>query len=118
MVGTFAALFTLTDAFNLPSGTVSISMPKVIGYVAVAVLAAMAASGGTALLVERVAYRPLRRRNAPTLVFLISAIGASMAMSEGSRSGAGATRSPFLTCSCRRPSSRSSTRMSRTSRSW
>ena len=35
------------------------------------------AGGAVAFLLERVAYRPLRRRNAPRLAFLISAIGAS-----------------------------------------
>ena len=35
-----------------------------------------------ALLVERVAYRRLRRRNAPPLVALISAIGASFVLGE------------------------------------
>ena len=40
----------------------------------------MAASGGTAVLVERIAYRPLR--NSPTLVPLISAIGVSFALQD------------------------------------
>ncbi|MGI8407312.1 MAG: branched-chain amino acid ABC transporter permease, partial [Actinomycetota bacterium] len=35
------------------------------------------ASGGAALLLERVAYRPLRRRGAARLSFLIAAVGAS-----------------------------------------
>src|SRR4051794_12769717 len=35
------------------------------------------AGGMVAFLLERVAYRPLRRRNAPRLAFLITAIGAS-----------------------------------------
>ncbi len=42
----------------------------------------MIASGGTALLLERVAYRPLRRRGASRLAALISAIGASFALQE------------------------------------
>ena len=33
--------------------------------------------GATAFVLERVAYRPLRKRNAPRLTYLISAIGAS-----------------------------------------
>ena len=40
----------------------------------------MAAAGGMAVLVERVAYRPLR--NSPTLVALISAIGVSFALQD------------------------------------
>jgi branched-chain amino acid transport system permease protein len=42
----------------------------------------MFASGGTALLLERVAYRPLRKRGASRLAALISAIGASFALQE------------------------------------
>jgi branched-chain amino acid transport system permease protein len=42
-----------------------------------------AASGALiAFLLERVAYRPLRRRGAPKLAFLISAIGASFLLSQ------------------------------------
>lgn len=82
MVGTFATLFTLqglglgSDDPVPPAGTL-------ILFLAIAVVVAMLASGVTALVVERVAYRPLRKRNAPTLVFLISAIGMSIAISEG-----------------------------------
>jgi branched-chain amino acid transport system permease protein len=46
----------------------------------VAMIAAGAASMGTALLVERIAYRPLR--NAPRLAPLISAIGVSVLLSH------------------------------------
>jgi branched-chain amino acid transport system permease protein len=42
----------------------------------------MAFSGGAALVLERVAYRPLRKRGATRLAALISAIGASFAISE------------------------------------
>ena len=43
-------------------------------------------------MIERVAYRPLRKRNAPPLAFLITAIGASIAISEA-----------FGICTRRRP---------------
>ena len=42
----------------------------------------MICSGGTAVLLERVAYRPLRKRGATRLAALISAIGASLAIGE------------------------------------
>jgi branched-chain amino acid transport system permease protein len=42
----------------------------------------MAASGGAAVLLELIAYRPLRVRNAPRLAALISAIGASVFLQE------------------------------------
>ena len=53
-----------------------------VGYLLVGLVFAAVWSGVTALAVEFVAYRPLRRRNAPRLVFLITAIGASVAISE------------------------------------
>jgi branched-chain amino acid transport system permease protein len=43
---------------------------------------AMATSGLIAVGLERFAYRPLRKRNAPPLISLISAIGASFVLSE------------------------------------
>lgn len=45
----------------------------------------MAFSGAAAVVLERLAYRPLRKRNSPRLVFLISAIGASFMISEAVR---------------------------------
>jgi len=42
----------------------------------------MGASAITAVILERIAYRPLRRRNAPRLAFLISAIGMSLFLQE------------------------------------
>jgi branched-chain amino acid transport system permease protein len=59
-----------------------------LGFVAVALVILLglfsgAASGaGVAYTLERVAYRPLRRRGAPKLAFLISAIGASFLLSQ------------------------------------
>jgi branched-chain amino acid transport system permease protein len=53
-----------------------------IMYLGVALIVGMLVSGGTALTLERVAYRPLRKRNAPALVFLITAIGASFVLQE------------------------------------
>jgi branched-chain amino acid transport system permease protein len=52
-------------------------------FVIIAGLLSGAVSGAViAFLLERVAYRPLRRRGAPKLAFLISAIGASFFLSQ------------------------------------
>src|SRR3978361_2019335 len=52
-------------------------------FVVIAGLLSGAAVGAAvAFLLERVAYRPLRRRGAPKLAFLISAIGASFFLSQ------------------------------------
>jgi branched-chain amino acid transport system permease protein len=81
MIGTFAAInvwgwLGLTTASKLPS------LGAGIGFLAIGFLAAIVASGITALVVELAAYRPLRRRNAPPLAFLITAIGASLVIQQ------------------------------------
>lgn len=81
MVGTFAAVLTWNrlgqDQNSAPPGPLA-----VLGLIAAGLVVAALASGLTALGVELVAYRPLRRRNAPPLAFLITAIGTSVALSE------------------------------------
>lgn len=53
------------------------------GWLVFAILAGMTAAGTTAVVVERIAYRPLR--NAPRLVPLISAIGVSFFLQDAIR---------------------------------
>jgi branched-chain amino acid transport system permease protein len=81
MVGTYAALITW-GFFGLDENSATPSTGAVIGYLVLGVLAAAVISGIAAVIVELVAYRPLRRNNAPPLAFLITAIGASLAISE------------------------------------
>jgi branched-chain amino acid transport system permease protein len=81
MMGTFAAL-TVWGIFGLNQNSRTPSVGLVIGYLVIGLVAAIIVSGLTALTVELVAYRPLRRRNAPPLAFLITAIGASLVISE------------------------------------
>lgn len=81
MVGTFACLLAW-GWFGLDQNSPTPGTGAVIGLLIVGILAAVAVSGVTALVVELVAYRPLRRRNAPPLAFLITAIGASVVISE------------------------------------
>jgi branched-chain amino acid transport system permease protein len=73
MSGGFASLFILQAAIgsSQPHGIAS------VGFVALGVVGGGIGGALVAYLLERVAYRPLRRRNAPRLAFLISAIGAS-----------------------------------------
>jgi len=80
MFGTFAVAWV----FVLFHGTESVnwSLGKAVPILLVALVAAMLLSAGIALLLERVAYRPLINKNAPKLIALISAIGASFALSE------------------------------------
>jgi branched-chain amino acid transport system permease protein len=79
IAGAFALYFTLT-ALGFGGGAPDISVVALIGDLVLAAAVAMIASGIVAILLERVAYRPLRKRNAPPLVFLITAIGASFAI--------------------------------------
>jgi len=83
LVGLFAQYFVLQAiGFSPSADAYDQGIPLTVLYLSVALIAAMAASGGTAVLLERVAYRPLRRRGAPPLVFLITAIGASLVISQ------------------------------------
>jgi len=78
MIGAFAGLFAIIQlGITAPLGGLAL-----IGTLLVLFLAAMAASGGAAIVLERVAYRPLRRRGAGRLAALISAIGASIFLQE------------------------------------
>ncbi|HMO53996.1 MAG TPA: branched-chain amino acid ABC transporter permease [Tepidiformaceae bacterium] len=71
MLGSFAGYGVLVGL-----GGNDISGPMVALALFVALLGAMCASAGTSVIVERIAYRPLR--NAPRLAPLISAIGVSI----------------------------------------
>jgi branched-chain amino acid transport system permease protein len=63
MVGAYIGFFALTS-YNLP-------FP-------IAFITAALGAAALAILVERIAYNPLRKRNAPYLYFIISAMGASI----------------------------------------
>jgi branched-chain amino acid transport system permease protein len=78
MVGTWTVLGVYT-VLGVGSGA---GFMMVIGATLLALLAAMLASAGTALAVERIAYRPLRKKGAPPLIFLITGIGCSMVLVE------------------------------------
>ncbi|GAA2039814.1 branched-chain amino acid ABC transporter permease [Catenulispora yoronensis] len=76
MSGAFGGVFMLTALIGnkgkVPSGFAAFE------YTALALLAGAAVGALIAFSLERVAYRPLRQRHAPKLVYLITAIGASI----------------------------------------
>jgi branched-chain amino acid transport system permease protein len=78
MIGTVAALFTIT--------TIGVSAPLgglgLIGMLILLAVVGMVVSGGAAMALEYVAYRPLRRKGASRLAALISAIGASLFLQQ------------------------------------
>lgn len=78
MVGTMAML----GALNLLSIHSQLGGAKLVGVLLVCVIVAMLACGLTAVVLERVAYRPLRLRGSSRLAALISAIGASFVLQE------------------------------------
>jgi branched-chain amino acid transport system permease protein len=84
MLGMFGAYFALDIILGFtPSGDAyRKGIALTILYLGIAMLAAMAVSGLAALGLEAVAYRPLRRRNARPLTFLITAIGMSFVLQE------------------------------------
>jgi branched-chain amino acid transport system permease protein len=77
-IGVFATTFAI-DGMGITSTKAGLGL--VVTLVAL-LLIAMGASGLAALTMERVAYRPLRRRNAPRLTALITAIGISLVVQE------------------------------------
>ncbi len=81
MIGVFASLFAfhglgIGDADPAKTGAI------LIFTLVVVMLISMVASGLAALAMERIAYRPLRRRGAPRLAALITAIGISLFLQE------------------------------------
>ncbi len=80
MFGQFATLMLL--GFRPSGDAYDEGIGLTILYLGVALIGGMVVSGGAAVALERVAYRPLRRRGAPALVFLITAIGASFVLQE------------------------------------
>ena len=83
MLGMFGQYAVLLLLGFTPSGNVySEGVVMTCFYLGIAMIGGMAVSGGAAVGLERLAYRPLRKRNAPSLVFLITAIGASFVLQE------------------------------------
>ncbi|GAB7003804.1 branched-chain amino acid ABC transporter permease [Nocardioides sp. AN3] len=78
MVGTWAVL----GAYSLVGANEGSSVGLIIFATLLGFVFAPAASAGTALAVERIAYRPLRKKGAPPLIFLITAIGCSLVLTE------------------------------------
>src|SRR6202008_4989816 len=80
MFGTFAVAWVMV--FFHGTAQVNQSLFGTIGLLGLCLVAAMATSALIALLLERVAYRPLIKKGAPKLIILISAIGASFSLAE------------------------------------
>ncbi|MCB0934355.1 MAG: branched-chain amino acid ABC transporter permease [Mycobacterium sp.] len=84
MMGMFGAYFCLDMILGFtPSGNAyNRGIGLTVLYLGVAMVFAMLVSGLAAIGLEAVAYRPLRRRNARSLTFLITAIGMSFVLQE------------------------------------
>src|SRR5487761_1871874 len=79
MSGAFGSYIVVHLIVGDGSGTATWEVPIVI---AVGMITGAITAACIAWTLERVAYRPLRRRGAPKLAFLISAIGASFFLSQ------------------------------------
>jgi len=84
MLGMFGAYFCLDMilGFNPSGNAYNVGVGLTILYVGIAMVFAMTVSGLAAVGLEFIAYRPLRRRNARSLTFLITAIGMSFVLQE------------------------------------
>lgn len=78
MTGSFIGAGVLF--FSISIGFLS-SVPSLIVFIIVILIAALA-TGFLGVGIERVAYRPLRRRNAPKLIALITSIGISFILED------------------------------------
>ena len=78
MIGTFATVAVI-NGFALQNPLTGVGL---LLFLILAGLVAAAASGGSAILLERIAYRPLRRKGSTQLAALISAIGASLFLQQ------------------------------------
>jgi branched-chain amino acid transport system permease protein len=78
MIGTFAVVWAV-GWLGITTSQSGLALVFTLLFMA---LVAMVFSGGSAVLLERIAYRPLRKRGAGRLAALISAIGASLAIAE------------------------------------
>jgi branched-chain amino acid transport system permease protein len=84
MFGMFGAYFCLDMVLGFtPSGNAyNVGIALTVVYLFVAMLFAMLVSGSAAVGLEFIAYRPLRKRGARSLTFLITAIGMSFVLQE------------------------------------
>lgn len=80
MSGAFGSFLVVQRLVGKEGGHESPAM--VVLVIAVGLLVGALTGAAVAWCLERVAYRPLRRRGAPKLAFLISAIGASFFLSQ------------------------------------
>src|SRR5947209_15151297 len=81
MIGVFSSLFAM-HALGVHEADPAKTGFALAGVLLLATLAGMLGSGAVAVAMERIAYRPLRRRNAPRLAALITAIGISFFLQE------------------------------------
>ena len=81
MLATFGS-FIAIGMMGIGTGTQYKTGITLVLALALCLVVSVTIGGAGAVALEFIAYRPLRRRNAPRLVFLISAIGASFAISE------------------------------------
>jgi branched-chain amino acid transport system permease protein len=75
--GSYLAIHAVVGA-----GGKDLSTPMVVLVILLGLVSGAATGAIVAYFLERVAYRPLRKRGAPKLAFLISAIGASFFLSQ------------------------------------
>ncbi|MEC3974165.1 branched-chain amino acid ABC transporter permease [Amycolatopsis sp. H20-H5] len=78
MIGTMTSLFILITL----APTAPFTVFSMIGILLLLVVVSALVSGGSAIVLEQVAYRPLRKKGATRLAALISAIGASLFLQE------------------------------------
>lgn len=96
IAGAFAVVFTLSG-LGFGASVPNLGWGAIVLNLLLALVVAMVVSAVVALGVERIAYKPLRARNAPRLVFLITAIGMSFVIQYAFFWWRGAVAEPSVT---------------------
>src|SRR5205814_9386766 len=92
MIGTFVCV-SIFAAFGITTSSTAPTGFALVGVLLITLLGAMAVCAVLGVVIERVAYRPLR--NAPRLAPLISAIGVSLILEDVGKLWKGITIVPF-----------------------
>jgi branched-chain amino acid transport system permease protein len=92
MVGAYVAFFIATALMSLGAGAAGLP-PYVV--MSLTLLATMAATSGLGVFIERVAYRPLRRKGAHRLYVVITALMAGLILENGNLALLGASSRRF-----------------------
>jgi branched-chain amino acid transport system permease protein len=94
MVGAYIGFFIATLLLGQVAGGPALGIPPVLIFV-LTILATMVLTAGLGVAIERIAYRPLRRKGASRLYLVITALMCGLILENGNLALLGASRKNF-----------------------